>query len=664
MSNGTIDVIVPVVRDLLTARRCIQHVLASSNATRFDVMIVTAAAIAKDRALVLESPDANVDVVRGHCDDYADLLNEVFARNPERDVVVLQPDAVVHGDWLDRLAAHAAQKAAVVGTFSSAAAAAVYPLPATAAADRVEAFAAQALDSIFARVNRGIAAPLTALYGPCLYIKRACLTAVGAMRGFANDDGRGCEIDFSLRASEAGFATRVAGDVFVDIAGEDAMLRRRPISGAVVTALANLHAHIGSLNTPEPDAALHFLMGRVDFARLASSTRPRVVFVSHAWGGGIRRYMDDLRVLLRERADVLYIEPVDDATILLHSPDERFSMWFRLPDDLVVLGETLRALNVVRLHYQHVHGLPRSILDVPASAGIPYDCSLHDYYAISPQYHLAGPDGRYCGEPDEATAIGCVADRPIPWNVDVREWRALLAAFLRGADRVIAPSHDVATRIARFVPGLDILVWPHPEPSLEAPLRVVRVVTLGNLSPEKGLRVVEACASAAKRDDLPLVFRVLGSTTAPIAQSPEVPLTIHGAYDEPLLLRLLAEEHADVLFFPAQVPETYAYTLSTALSTPLPIVASSLGALPERLAGRDNARIVPWDAAPEVWNRALLEAGGMRLVDEPPGSPAEEESVAAEDHASSESSGVNEDGGQPSSRASAVRLRVTLSDAC
>ena len=40
-----------------------------------------------------------------------------------------------------------------------------------------------------------------------------------------------------------------------------------------------------------------------------------------------------------------------------------------------------------------------------------------------------------------------------------------------------------------------------------------------------------------------------------------------------------------MLFFPAQVPETYAYTLSVALASGLPIVASALGALPERLAG-------------------------------------------------------------------------------
>jgi len=178
-------------------------------------------------------------------------------------------------------------------------------------------------------------------------------------------------------------------------------------------------------------------------------------------------------------------------------------------------------------------------------------------------------------------------------------------------DRVIAPSHDVAARIERHLPGLAIDVWSHPEAPVAAP-RIVRVVVLGNLSREKGLDVVARCAAAAKRDALPLAFRVLGSTTEPIAQTPDVPLTIHGSYVEAQLPALLAAEHADVLFFPAQVPETYAYTLSIALATAAPIVASSLGALPERLADRADVRLVPWDASAEEWNRALLEAAGVR----------------------------------------------------
>ena len=61
-----------------------------------------------------------------------------------------------------------------------------------------------------------------------------------------------------------------------------------------------------------------------------------------------------------------------------------------------------------------------------------------------------------------------------------------------------------------------------------------------------------------------------------------------------------------LFLFPAQVPETYSYTLSVALATGLPIVASALGALPERLAGRAARDAVPWDAPPAAWNDALL----------------------------------------------------------
>jgi len=198
--------------------------------------------------------------------------------------------------------------------------------------------------------------------------------------------------------------------------------------------------------------------------------------------------------------------------------------------------------------------------------------------------------------------------RPHRWNLDITAWRAAFAAFLEHADRVIAPSTDVARRIHRYLPALQISVWPHPEFALPEQPRIARVVVLGNLSPEKGLRVVAACARDAKERALPLTFRVLGSTTEPVPQAPEFPLSIFGQYDDAQLPALLAAEKPDVIFFPAQVPETYSYTLSVALACGVPIVASALGALAERVAAHDNATTVRWNAAPAEWNAALLEA--------------------------------------------------------
>jgi glycosyltransferase involved in cell wall biosynthesis len=362
--------------------------------------------------------------------------------------------------------------------------------------------------------------------------------------------------------------------------------------------------------------------------RLAEWPQPLVVFIAHGWGGGIRRHMQDLAALAEDRCEVLNLEPASDGEVRLHWPrkGEEFAAYFTLPAELPALVSALRALGVARLHYHHVHLLPREILDLPAASGLPYDCTLHDYYPICPQYHLVTADGRYCGEPAAAGCAACIAQRPHRWNLDIGAWRAAFERFLGAADRVIAPSTDVAKRINRYFPERAVSVWPHPETAAKLPPPIARVVVLGNLSPEKGLRVVAACAQDAKLRDLPLTFRVIGSTTEPVAQSPEVPLSIFGQYDDAQLLTLLFAEKPDVIFFPAQVPETFSYTLSVALATGLPIVASALGALAERVAGHPRSAAVRWNALPAEWNAALLKAAG---IDSPAGVAALPRPVAA-----------------------------------
>jgi glycosyltransferase involved in cell wall biosynthesis len=182
--------------------------------------------------------------------------------------------------------------------------------------------------------------------------------------------------------------------------------------------------------------------------------------------------------------------------------------------------------------------------------------------------------------------------------------------LLRGADRVFAPSRDVAQRVMRYFPDLGITVLPHAQEHLVAP-RVVRVVLLGTLSPEKGLRVLTQCAADARARALPLAFRVLGSTTEPVLQWPDASVSIHGQYPDSELPALIAAERPDVIWFPSQVPESYSYTLSAALDAGAAIVASAMGALPERLAGYPRAALVAADATPAEWNDALLRSGGI-----------------------------------------------------
>lgn len=349
-------------------------------------------------------------------------------------------------------------------------------------------------------------------------------------------------------------------------------------------------------------------------AALARSPRRRILLVTHGWAGGVRRHVDELRAALEDRAEVLTLRPGGRGSVRLARVHEgaNLDLAFDLPGDRDTLIATLRALAVSHVHLHHVDGLPQEVLDIAGALGVSQDVTLHDAYPWCPRYHLDRGEGRYCGEPDEAGCDACLARRPAQWPLDIAAWRdAFRATFARGA-RVIAPTRDTAARFARHFPDAAIEVWPHPEASFDARPAAFRVGLIGKLSRDKGFDVAVACARDAEARGLPLAFRILGSSGAPLPPLPAGRLSLAGEYSDAELPQLIASEALDVWMFPAQWPETWSYTLSAALATGLPIVASALGAFTERLAGIPVATLVAWDATAAAWNNALIAAAGAR----------------------------------------------------
>ena len=342
----------------------------------------------------------------------------------------------------------------------------------------------------------------------------------------------------------------------------------------------------------------------MDLERLRASDRPRVLLVSHGGEGGIARHLDDLRALLASRIEVLALAPDADGTLAL--THEGGGLWFAI-DEWDSMLAVLRAVGVDRVHFHHVHGLPARALELGTDLGAAWDVTLHDYFPACPAYHLAGADARFCG--GTPACLRCDESRPPQWGLDIPAWRAKLGDFLGKAARVMVPSVDVAERLRGFFPRVRTTVMPHAEEGTDprAPA-IARVLVPGAISPEKGLAKLEACVRDAAARRLGLHFHVVGFIARPIPLWPELPLTITGEYPEGSLPALLARERGDCIFFPAQVPETFSYTLSDALDSGLPIVASRLGALAERLAPRPDARLVAWDAPPAEFNAALLAA--------------------------------------------------------
>ena len=338
--------------------------------------------------------------------------------------------------------------------------------------------------------------------------------------------------------------------------------------------------------------------GLVNFAAAGVS---RLLFITHGWGGGVEQHVRDLVSLCGPRARVAVLRAVDATRATLSLPGGA-NVELALGDWPRVV-ESLRALQFDRLHLHHVHGLPPEILSLDTALERPLDCTLHDYWAVCPQYQLQDINSRYCGEPDAGGCASCIAERPNAWGLDIATWRRNMAVVLQRTERVFAPSQSVVLRMARYLPTEQFTVLPHAEPELNWP-RVHKVALLGALAPAKGLAVAIAVSERARRDGASLSLRLIGHAAEPLPDG----FTATGTYEAPDLPRLIALERPDVLWLPSQVPETYAYTLSVALASGLPIVASDIGALGERLRGHPGATLLPHDASVDAWQAALLTA--------------------------------------------------------
>jgi GT2 family glycosyltransferase/glycosyltransferase involved in cell wall biosynthesis len=622
----TVDIIIPVYKGEAETRRCLESVLGARHETPVEIVVIDDASPEPALSRWIEELARSGRITRiAHAANqgFVASVAEGMALHPERDVVLLNSDTEVSGAWIDRLAAHASRDPRI-GTatpFSNNATIVSYPRPLEPNAIPASESVAS-LDAAFARANAGLSVDVPTGVGFCMFIARRCLAAVGTFDVQRYGRGYGEEVDFCMRAARAGFRNVAATDVFVRHVGEVSF------GGSGAARRGEAQAMVDGLYPEFQPALRRFLdedpllpaRRRADLARLAASPRPRLLLVTHAFGGGVRRHVDWLARHSQGECEVLVLQPGETSPVtrslyaLLRwaNEGESFRAWFRQAGDWEALVDVLRGIGISRVHLHHVHGLPAEVLALPAALGCASDITFHDYYAICPQYHLVDGSGRYCGEP-AGDCRRCEEAGPAQWPLSIPEWREAFREFVSRAQRAIAPSRDCAARVARYFPGVRPVVAGHPDASVAAPQARVRVIVPGALSPEKGLLLLEACAREAARASRPLQFVVAGFLARPVPLWPELPVELTGEYPEGRLPERIAGLGGDVVFFPAQCPETFSYTLGDALASGLPIVATDLGALPERLAGVANATVLPWNADPARFNDALLAAAGNTL---------------------------------------------------
>jgi GT2 family glycosyltransferase len=631
------DVVIPVYKGRDETLACLRSVLASRAANHgMHIHVINDASpdealtnalrrLAATESFTLHENEQNVGFVA--------TVNRGMRLHPGRDVLLLNSDTVVSGNWLSRLraAAYSSDNIGTVTPFSNRAT--IFSLPLSNVENDLPAgYSAQDLDDLCAQVNPEIVVDVPTAMGFCMFIRRAALDDTGLFDEARFGRGYGEENDFSFRAAARGWRNVAACDVFVEHLGSVSFGAEKNAQIQNNLALLDLiypdyQSRVQSFIRRDPLAAPR---SRVTMKMMRRVSERFVLFVSHSWGGGTEKALrDQSEALAADGRQVVILRVSASGTLRLecscHGGSKPIVCEFLAGISMESLATQLSLLPIEEVHFHHTLGLPPSIWQLPGLLGVPYDVTIHDFFFVCPRITLIDESGEYCGQPGPAACQRCVEASALGPGVEepfrlagnsIAAWRTLHANVLARARTVWTPSRSAKEHMQRYLPDLPMTVRPHAEPAFVYQRRPWdgllphHVAVIGAIGPQKGSRLLLACAKRALRDELPLRFVVIGYTDcdSAFASLPNVDIT--GPYSPGLISDLIAQSRATTALFLSVGPETYSYTLTEAWRYGLHPVAVNLGAVAERITADRRGTLV--SMSPRDICEALLQAVDQR----------------------------------------------------
>ncbi|MCL4262170.1 MAG: glycosyltransferase family 4 protein [Anaerolineae bacterium] len=283
------------------------------------------------------------------------------------------------------------------------------------------------------------------------------------------------------------------------------------------------------------------------------------------------------------------------------------------------------------VHVQHLMGLPFGLVQQIRRAGIPLVITLHDYwYVCANAQLLTNYDETVCQGPNYwLNCARCALARvghpnallAVPLVAPLFAWRhGRTQSILRHANALIAPTQftaDIYRQLAALSDPIHVI--PH---GLELPTAMpaktphdgLHVAYIGGIAPQKGVHILIEAVNQLTTNQPPLTahrslltenlrLTVYGDLTAfpdyaaQLQQQAAHPgITFAGRLPHAQLWETLAD--IDLVVVPTLWYETASLIVQEAFAAGVPVVASDIGVLPERIhAGVDGLLFPPRDAA-------------------------------------------------------------------
>lgn len=417
-----VDVLIPVYAGLDETLECINSALEARklNRTPHRLVVVEDAtplpALAK--ALRVLASKGKITLVNNAVNlGFIRSMNRAMALSPSKDVVWLNADTRVHGNWLDRLRQVAYSDVNIASVTPLTNNGELMSFPQSRVSHPMPSATAQAQLDDLARQTDSPPVEIETGCGFCLYIKRSALDQVGYLDEVHLARGYGEETDWCLRACSLGWRHMGAANVFVAhqggisfgaektlrVAHNNAILRKRyPDASARYNAFC-LRDPIKPARHALQQARLAKLASLSTAARKAcwpaQSVADRVEACSPALSPPAELpSIQNSESATRNRTLHIHNGSHSDATFNLAWSHEHHRTWatlhaqlqplplsldFELPGEYDQLVEALRLLPLTHIVYQQLVRCPVALCDLPATLDTAYTIICRDDRLLS-----------------------------------------------------------------------------------------------------------------------------------------------------------------------------------------------------------------------------------------------------------------------------------------
>lgn len=442
-----LSVIVPVYKDPAATEACLRSTMIACDAAP-NARIILVDDASPDPEIkglvrsVAEGPNVTL-LVNDRNLGFVGAVNRAIREAPEGDVLLLNADTIVPKGALARLQAVVCSTPGIGtatpltnnGEFMS------FPAP-NRSNDLPSPERIELIDQLAGRVNTQAVVDIPSGIGFCMYITRDCLDAVPQLsedfyRGYLED------VDFCLRAAEAGFRNVCVPSVFVGHAGSKSFLQDK--QALVVRNLKVLEqrypryaAECAAFVTADPLRAHRAALER----QILGTSRPDGLRLLLARDGVVRKIAEARAKQLSARAvAALVIDfSTDGKRQLAKITDANGGLPQSLSFDLARedgrndFFEFLAGMNPQCLEIASPQALPNEIISFIRTSAFPYDVLL--------------TDTGLCAAPAEGSGV-----RPNWWS------------FIAGAQNIVALDRagaDFATEYLGLTPRIEMARQAHP----------------------------------------------------------------------------------------------------------------------------------------------------------------------------------------------------------